>query len=367
MPWSRWNRSRLSKRLGRPPQLCPPMLQQGLGTQTLIQGQITSAWTMKAKTPSSTSQQTSLWSLLQNPLHQQQFIQTKLAPLVVRAPQWISPRLAQKVNAWNTQNHGHVRTTWENRSSTKWPLEKGFSYWRIDQRLSTSPVSTVSSNNKFNILPIDEPEISTIKFKILGPEVHHLEKKSDIAASYYISATEPKIIQPWKQEVVSTQIMLVITCGAYGRIVPYSGLALKGINVGASVIDSNYWGEVKVLLINHSDIQFEIKTGDWIIQLIVKKISLEKLNEEASLNKMKQGDQGFGLMGVAETLKIQILKKPKPNWQKLLSPLVEFFLKRWISSPATRKNQWRLLSHLMWSFPKGWTSSPIKKEICWVV
>ena len=197
--------------------------------------------------------------------------------------------------------------------------------------------------------------------------MHHLEKKSNIAASYYISATEPKIIQPWKQEVVSIQIMLVITCSAYGRIVPYSGLALKGIDIGASVIDSDYWGEVKVLLINHSDIQFEIKTGDWIAQLIVKKISLEKLNEEASLNKMKQGDQGFGLMGVAETLKIQILKKPKPNWQKLLSPLVESFLKRWISSPATRKNQWRLLSHLMWSFPKGWTSSPIKKEICWVV
>ena len=146
--------------------------------------------------------------------------------------------------------------------------------------------------------------------------MHHLEKKSDIAASYYISATEPKIIQPWKQEVVNTQIMLVITCGAYGRIVPYSGLALKGINVGASVIDSNYWGEVKVLLINHSDIQFEIKTGDWIAQLIVKKISLEKLNEEASLNEMKQGYQGFGLMGVVETLKIQILKKPKTKLAK---------------------------------------------------
>ena len=84
--------------------------------------------------------------------------------------------------------------------------------------------------------------------------------------------------------------MLAIPCGAYGRIVPCSGLALKGINITAGIINSDYQGEVKVLLINHSNVQFEVKTGDCIAQLIVKKISFDKLNEENTLDKIKQGD-----------------------------------------------------------------------------
>ena len=68
---------------------------------------------------------------------------------------------------------------------------------------------------------------------------------------------------------------------------PHSRLALKGIDVTAGVIDSDYRGEVKVLLVNHSDIQFEIKMGDHIAQLIIEKISLDKLNEENHLNETK--------------------------------------------------------------------------------
>ena len=81
--------------------------------------------------------------------------------------------------------------------------------------------------------------------------------------------------------------MLAIPHGAYRRIAPHSGLALKGINVAAGVIDSDYQEEVKVLLVNHSDIQFEVKMGDRIAQLIVEKISLDRLNEENILDKTK--------------------------------------------------------------------------------
>ena len=84
----------------------------------------------------------------------------------------------------------------------------------------------------------------------------------------------------------------------------------------AGVIDSDYWGEVKVLLVNHSNVQFEIKTGDRITQLIIEKISLDKLNEENHLNETKRGDQGFGSMGVAETPKISILKRPETKLAK---------------------------------------------------
>ena len=56
--------------------------------------------------------------------------------------------------------------------------------------------------------------------------------------------------------------MLAIPHGAYERIALQSGLAIKEINVRAGIIDSDYRGELKVLLINHSDIQFEVKKGD---------------------------------------------------------------------------------------------------------
>ena len=170
---------------------------------------------------------------------------------------------------------------------------------------------SVNSNNKFAVLPINKVEILTIKFKRLGPEAHCPEKKSEIATSYDISAVENKIIQPWKHEAISTQIALAILCSAYGRIVPHSGLALKGIDIAAGIINSDYRGEVKVPLVNHSDVQFKVKMGDRIAQLIIKKISLDKLNEENHLDETKRGNQGFGSMGIVETLKISILKRPK--------------------------------------------------------
>ena len=181
---------------------------------------------------------------------------------------------------------------------------------------SPSTTLSINSNNKFAVLPIDEVEISTIKFKRLGPEARRPEKKSKITAGYDISSVENKTIRPWKHKVISTQIVLTIPHGAYGRIVPHSRLALKGIDVTAGVIDSDYQGEVKVLLVNHSDVQFQVKTGDRIAQLIIEKISLDKLNKENNLDETKRGDQGFGSMGVAKTPKILILKRPKTKTAK---------------------------------------------------
>ena len=59
-----------------------------------------------------------------------------------------------------------------------------------------------------------------------------------------------------------------------GRIAPRSGLASKHfIDTGAGVIDADYRGEVKVLLFNHSDVDFEIKEGDRIAQLVLERVS----------------------------------------------------------------------------------------------
>lgn len=59
-----------------------------------------------------------------------------------------------------------------------------------------------------------------------------------------------------------------------GRIAPRSGLAAKHfIDTGAGVIDADYRGEVKVLLFNHSDVDFPVKVGDRVAQLVLERVS----------------------------------------------------------------------------------------------
>ena len=70
--------------------------------------------------------------------------------------------------------------------------------------------------------------------------------------------------------LVGTGIALSIPPGCYGRVAPRSGLAVKHcIQVGAGVIDPDYTGEVKVVLFNHGDKDFEVKKGDRIAQLVL--------------------------------------------------------------------------------------------------
>lgn len=62
---------------------------------------------------------------------------------------------------------------------------------------------------------------------------------------------------------------------ADGRIAPRSGLAAKHfIDTGAGVIDADYRGEVKVLLFNHSDVDFPVKAGDRVAQLVLERVRL---------------------------------------------------------------------------------------------
>ncbi|KAL8501232.1 hypothetical protein ACS0TY_020692 [Phlomoides rotata] len=71
--------------------------------------------------------------------------------------------------------------------------------------------------------------------------------------------------------LVPTDVSIAVPEGTYARIAPRSGLALKhSIDVGAGVVvDADYRGPVGVILFNHSDVDFEVKHGDRIAQLII--------------------------------------------------------------------------------------------------
>lgn len=80
---------------------------------------------------------------------------------------------------------------------------------------------------------------------------------------------------------------------------PRSGLALKhAIDVGAGVIDADYRGPVGVILFNHSDVDFEVKAGDRIAQMILEKIVTPEVMEVEDLDSTLRGEGGFGSTGV---------------------------------------------------------------------
>jgi len=83
-----------------------------------------------------------------------------------------------------------------------------------------------------------------------------------------------------------------------GRIAPRSGLASKhSIATGAGVIDADYRGQVKVLLFNHSDADFDVKEGERIAQLVLERIYTPEIVEVQELEETVRGAGGFGSTG----------------------------------------------------------------------
>ena len=88
------------------------------------------------------------------------------------------------------------------------------------------------------------------------------------------------IMSPCSHLLIPTQIKIKIPLGHYGRLASKSGLSMvHQVHVGAGVIDPDYTGEVKVLLINAAPCYHYIKRGDPIAQLILEKVSLPILRK----------------------------------------------------------------------------------------
>lgn len=104
--------------------------------------------------------------------------------------------------------------------------------------------------------------------------------------------------------LVNTGLVFEIPKGFFGSLRSRSGLALKhGIEVGAGVIDSDYRGEVKVLLRNHSDRDFDFVDGDRIAQMIIQPYTKAQIHafrgEIPELTpETERGTKGFGSSGV---------------------------------------------------------------------
>jgi len=108
------------------------------------------------------------------------------------------------------------------------------------------------------------------------------------------------IIKPNERGLISTGIALSLPQNIEGQVRPRSGLSLKyGITVlnSPGTIDSDYRGEIKVILINHGSEDFLIKNNDRIAQLVFNEVVKVSFKEVNNLDQTSRDQKGFGSTG----------------------------------------------------------------------
>jgi dUTP pyrophosphatase len=124
---------------------------------------------------------------------------------------------------------------------------------------------------------------------------------SDGAAGMDVCAAESLTLKIGKRHAVATGFAFAIPHGYEVQVRPRSGLALKhGITClnTPGTVDSDYRGEVKVILANLGDEDFAIARGDRIAQLVVAPVTHAAMVEVDMLNDTERGTGGFGSTGV---------------------------------------------------------------------
>ncbi|HXY41384.1 MAG TPA: dUTP diphosphatase [Vicinamibacteria bacterium] len=125
------------------------------------------------------------------------------------------------------------------------------------------------------------------------------EYASHSAAGADLRASSPQVIEPGCRAAVPTGLRVQIPRGHVGLVWPRSGLAVRhGIDTLAGVIDSDYRGELRVVLVNHGSEPFAIAAGDRIAQLLVQPVARAVFRRVEALEDSGRGQGGFGSTGV---------------------------------------------------------------------
>lgn len=137
-----------------------------------------------------------------------------------------------------------------------------------------------------------------IKAKKLYPDAQlpQMMRQGDAALDLY--AQEEHTLKPGERTIVGTGVAMAIPMGYWGNIRDRGGLPLKhGIHTMGGVVDSNYRGEIKVIMINLSDEEYTIKKGDRICQMIVHQHEVIDFEEVDELDNTNRGEDGFASSG----------------------------------------------------------------------
>jgi len=124
---------------------------------------------------------------------------------------------------------------------------------------------------------------------------------------------KPLKLRPRGRVLVPTGLVLELPSGTEAQIRPRSGLAMKhGVTVlnAPGTIDSDYRGELMVLLVNLGTVTFEIRRGERIAQLVVQAVARARLVEVDTVAPTKRGAGGFGSTGLAQPIPADPRRSP---------------------------------------------------------
>ena len=181
------------------------------------------------------------------------------------------------------------------------PLRQSRSVWtvtpQIDELFSESVWYNLTNDvGKASIFSFYSP--LKLLVKKLDSSAFLPSKGTADSAGFDLCSHEDKLLNPGQHLLLDTAVSCAFPPGHYGRIAPRSGLALKhGIFVNAGVIDPDYRGSMKVLLVNHGTHALRITQGMRIAQLILERYADAVVHEVTTLPDTARSSSGFGSTG----------------------------------------------------------------------
>ena len=165
----------------------------------------------------------------------------------------------------------------------------------------------------------------TVKILVKGKD--RLVKMTEGASGYDIRSAESVELRPGDVKLVGTGVYMQIPDGYECQIRPRSGLASKCVVVlnSPGTIDSDYRGEVKVLLYSFNNERFIIREGDRIAQAVFTKVPSVELIEAETLDDTERGANGFGSTGgIQKNLMQTIMDAENSSYDFIIAGVGEY-------------------------------------------
>ena len=146
--------------------------------------------------------------------------------------------------------------------------------------------------------------MESINVKIINKSDHptpSYETAASAGMDLRANLAEPILLEPMQRAIVKTGLFIALPPGYEAQIRPRSGLALKhgiGIVNSPGTIDSDYRGEIGIIMINWGLEAFSINRGDRIAQMVITRVCQAKIISVADLDSTKRGKGGFGHSGM---------------------------------------------------------------------
>ena len=141
--------------------------------------------------------------------------------------------------------------------------------------------------------------MEVLKVKILNDTASVPSRGSKSSAGMDLSCDKAFVLQPNERRLISTGLAVTLPVGTWGEIKPRSGLAVShGIDVMAGVIDQDYIGEIKVLLVNTGNRPLKCQAGERIAQMVIQPYAAPNIMVVPQLVETHRGEGGFGSTGL---------------------------------------------------------------------